>query len=134
MIDLHVHVLGEGEYGDEEARHRFLEFQKKALRKGVRYLGLAEHTYAVDKCFYDMVMKTKRENGLIILLGTEADYGVNSNKALKLAKSVPLDYIIGSVHELNGWAFDLETERWRYGQWDLDELFRHYFRYVQGMV
>lgn len=133
MIDLHVHVLGEGGIDTQLAYERLLEFQNTALRKGIDYLGLAEHTYAVDQEFYEMAMKTKSQD-LNVLLGIEADYDLNADVALELAERVPLDYIVGSVHQLDGWAFDLESEQEQYAQWDPDDLYRRYFSRVRDMV
>ncbi|MBM7855929.1 histidinol-phosphatase (PHP family) [Desulfohalotomaculum tongense] len=66
--------------------------------------------------------------GISIRLGLEVDYiPGHETTAKKILSSLPLDYVLGSVHYLEGWGFDNPDYIHRYKDWDLYELYRRYF-------
>jgi len=69
---------------------------------------------------------------LVIRLGIEADYIAGREEELsKLLSPFDFDYIIGSVHCLNGWAFDNPAHLDEYSRRDIDEVYREYFLLLQ---
>lgn len=65
---------------------------------------------------------------LPILLGGEADYlPAQEHQVAELAAAYPFDYLIGSVHFIDDWAFDHPAEVARYDDWDLADLYARYF-------
>ncbi len=68
---------------------------------------------------------------IAILLGGEADFIPGQEREVEdIAASWPFDYLIGSVHFLDGWAFDHPAEVARYAEWDIGELYERYFGVV----
>jgi histidinol-phosphatase (PHP family) len=47
----------------------------------------------------------------------------------KIIESIPVDYVIGSIHFIGDWNFD--TDQSLYGKWANDKLYEKYFRLVQ---
>jgi histidinol-phosphatase (PHP family) len=75
-------------------------------------------------------------SGIRIKLGIEADYYSPSEEAATraLLAQYPFDYVYGSVHFLDDWAFD-DPER--IAEWDsqnIDTVYEQYFQRVQQAI
>lgn len=95
-----------------------------------RTLAMAED----EMVTYIREVKSLREKtpDLVIRLGIEADYIAGKEKDLRdLLLPFEFDYIIGSVHYLNGWAFDDPAQLDEYPKRDIDEIYREYFHLLQ---
>ncbi len=66
-----------------------------------------------------------------VLLGIEADYfpGRQADIAA-LLNSQPFDYVIGSVHYLDGWGFDNPANLAGFEGRDIDDIYRAYYETV----
>jgi len=80
------------------------------------------------------VIKLREENNdLSIKLGIEADYIPGNNTALnRLLALYPFDYVLGSVHFVNGWAVDNPANKNEYEHINLDEIYAAYFSCLQS--
>ncbi len=80
------------------------------------------------------VIKLREENSdLSIKLGIEADYIPCKKIALsRLLNSHPFDYVLGSVHFVNGWAVDNPANKNEYEHLNLDEIYTAYFSCLQS--
>lgn len=107
-----------------EAVERFVE---AASANGVDEIGFAEHVYyfeqtrrfwtepsQVERCVYDLdryvgAIAEAKERGMPVKLGLEVDYvpGTEAELADVLAR-YPWDYLLGSVHFVDGFAVDQE--------------------------
>lgn len=127
MLDYHMHL----ERGPLtlEWLQRFLD---RAAAAGIQEIGVTEHLYRFREargilwteytaarsvnCVDDYVtlMVQARAAGLPVKFGLEADYvpGKERETARVLAL-FPLDYVIGSVHWLGDWGFDLDPASWQ---------------------
>ncbi|MDO9040514.1 MAG: histidinol-phosphatase HisJ family protein, partial [Bacteroidota bacterium] len=77
-----------------------------------------------------MDLKIKYKNQIKIRYGIEMDYFPGSEKELKdLIESLPVDYVIGSVHFIGDWNFD--TDQSLYGKWPNDQVYGEYFELIQ---
>jgi histidinol-phosphatase (PHP family) len=137
--DYHVHTRfsdGEGGPGDVAAR---------AARLGMREVGIADHLVLPpyddpvdwwDEARFEEYAAAIRAADearpeVRVLFSIEVDYTpVTLEAASAMLRARPPDYVIGSVHFVDGEAFDLadslEGEVWR----DVDRLYRRYYELV----
>jgi histidinol-phosphatase (PHP family) len=130
IVDYHMHLRGPGERVEHtvDAAERFVE---TAARRGVDELGFSEHVYyfrqtadiwdleyQLERCLHDLddycdaVLEAKR-CGLPVKLGLEVDYvGGRQEQLSELLSPYPFDYLLGSVHWLDGLAVDQEPGVW----------------------
>ncbi len=134
LVDYHVHVQGHNdrEYSYEELS----KFVKRAEERGLTEIGLADHDRYWEKIDLEVVRQVARHfPGVIIRVGLEVGYVPGKEEIIrrKFAK-FPLDYVIGSIHEINGWYFDHPAYIAEYTYWDPDELYECYFSLVEKAV
>jgi len=111
--DLHVHTQFSKDSKEEPERYITL-----AIERGIKYLGFSDHIDLdpTDKDYgyyryedalssYNM-LKKKYENNLNLFFATEVTYQQDLEKSIeKNISGRPYDYIIGSVHRLEGITF-----------------------------
>ncbi|MGW6455479.1 histidinol-phosphatase [Streptomyces sp. NPDC055078] len=145
MIDLHTHHNRCG-----HATGSLRDYVLAALDKGVKVLGLSDHTpmfaaeedhalppVAMPKSEFPsyiaeaLALKTEFERSIEILVSTEADYFSGRMDAYTKALSgYPLDYLIGSVHMFEGRDI-FDTRRWEsVHEADLAAIKSRFFRTV----
>jgi histidinol-phosphatase (PHP family) len=126
IVDYHMHLRAPDESIEHtvEAVGRFVE---QASQQGIDEIGFTEHIYYfeqtrhlwtmpyhLERCVYDIepyvdaVVEAKRR-GYPVKLGIEVDYepGREDETAEALAP-YPWDYVLGSIHFLDGLAIDAE--------------------------
>jgi len=142
--DYHLHTMLCGHATGEMA-----EYLVEAARLGIREVGFADHlplyflspektvpNYAmVDNelpRYVEMVKKCAEAAPVGVKLGIEADYAPDHEEKLaSLLAAHPFDYVVGSVHFIEGWAFDSPDEIEEYGQREIDQVFEQYFTLLQ---
>ena len=128
IIDYHMHLRGPddsslGPYSADRAE----EYVETARSRGVDEIGFSDHVYyfrqgaslweipwMVERCaddlddYVDAVLETKGR-GLPVKLGIEVDYfpGLEPGIA-ELLEPYPWDYVLGSVHFVDGFPVDQE--------------------------
>jgi histidinol-phosphatase (PHP family) len=147
VIDMHVHTW--------RCRHGHgtaAEYVAAASERGVRILGFAEHlplpedllqrdshaaSYAMPASelpaylaeVRDAAETAARSGGPRVLLGLEADlHPGNEDHARTVLADLDLDFVLGSVHYIDGWAFDDPDRQDGYRLWSNDALWERYFR------
>ncbi len=130
IVDYHMHLRNPAEEIDHtvEAVERFVE---AAAVAGVDEIGLTEHVYyfrqtreiwslpyQTERCVYDLdaycdaVLEAKRQ-GLPVKLGLEVDFvGPLQPRLDEILRSYPWDYLLGSVHWIDGEAVDQRPGIW----------------------
>jgi len=126
IVDYHMHLRAPDESIEHtvEAVERYVE---AAADRGIDEIGFTEHVYyfeqtralwslpyQVDRCKYDLevyvdaVVEAKRQ-GHPVKLGLEVDYqpGLEEQTA-EVLEPYPWDYLIGSIHFLDGQSIDGE--------------------------
>jgi histidinol-phosphatase (PHP family) len=142
IVDYHMHLRDPGERIDLRlaAVERFAE---TAAARGVDEIGFTEHVYyfrqtgeiwslpyQTERCVYDLdaycdAVLAARRQGLPVKLGLEVDYvGGRQARLAELLEPYPWDYLLGSVHWLDGLAVDLEPGIW--AALPVDEVWRRY--------
>ncbi|MBF7083264.1 histidinol-phosphatase HisJ family protein [Desulfallas sp. Bu1-1] len=145
LPDYHIHTARCGHAGGE--MHEYVE---KALELGLREIGFADHIpmYWLEENERDPSLAMSPERlpeyvaeverlrsyyrGITIKLGIEVDFIPGyEDEARRVLDAYPFDYVLGSVHYIDGWGFDNPAYIEEYKNHDIDELYRKYFKLVQ---
>ena len=145
LPDYHIHTARCG-----HATGSMKEYVEHALARGLKEIGFADHIpmYWLDENrrdpelampdaelprYVEEVEKLRSSyRGINIRLGIEADYIPGCEEQLqRIIQRYPFDYVLGSIHYVNGWGFDNPAYIHRYRETDLDQLYRDYFLLLQ---
>lgn len=146
ILDYHMHLRDPDErvVHSLEAVERFVT---AAAERGVDEIGFSEHVYyfrqtrrvwaldyQTERCVYDLdayvevVLEAKRQ-GMPVKLALEVDYvGEQQDELAALLAPYPWDYLLGSVHWIDGLAVDQQPGLW--ARASVDEVWRRYFAAV----
>jgi len=146
ILDYHMHLRDPDErvVHSLEAVERFVA---AAAERGVDEIGFSEHVYyfrqtrrvwaleyQTERCVYDLdayvevVLEAKRQ-GMPVKLALEVDYvGEQQDELAALLAPYPWDYLLGSVHWIDGLAVDQQPGLW--ARVSVDEVWRRYFAAV----
>ncbi|MBC2721408.1 histidinol-phosphatase HisJ family protein [Desulfosporosinus sp.] len=130
MLDLHVHLLG---HKDREAnRETIRAFLDEATRRGLKEIGFADHDYYWDQMNFPLIREVAKDYpNLAVRIGFEAEYRPHEEDRIKnLLHQFPFDFVLGSVHEFDGWIFDIPEEEHMHHKKDADEFYARYFEVV----
>ena len=155
IVDYHMHLRRPADGMEEidhtvEAAERFVEV---AAERRVDEIGFTEHVYYfrqtkelweqpyyADRCVYDLdtyvdaVLEAKRR-GLPVKLGLEVDYVPGRERETHdLLAPYPWDFLLGSVHEIEGHAIDSDPEEGMWKHFPIEEVWRRYFIALRGAV
>ena len=136
MVDYHMHsVLSDGQ-------DLYEEMVLVAIAKGLDEIGFSDHIClkpvdwtirmedipVMTEQILDLKLKYKDQ--IQIRYGIEMDYFPGTESKLKdIIESIPVDYVIGSIHFIDEWNFD--TDQSLYGKWTNNVLYEKYFKLVQ---
>lgn len=130
-IDYHVHALAHGEY--EYSREWLEKFLERAERQGIAELGFAEHEEFIHRIEFGVVDEAIRSNrrGVQVRTGLEMDYKPGRDDEIRgIIKGQAFDFIIGSIHYIDDWAFDHPDFRDVFEQKDIDKVYERYYNLV----
>lgn len=140
--DYHMHtpLCGHAEGKPEE-------YAQAAVDKGLTEIGFSDHaplvTYHIpDVCMtneqlplYQQMITDAREKfagKLKIKIALEADFIPGWEKQTRaILDAYPYDYVIGSVHFIDGWCFDNPDELEKWDKVNVDEVYRRYYQLLQ---
>ncbi|MBQ9293141.1 MAG: histidinol-phosphatase [Campylobacter sp.] len=136
MVDLHNHT-----HLCNHATGTPLEYAKKAYENGIKIYGFSDHnpmnfdekyrmSFSQIEIYENMIKETKAEfkGKMEILLGYEVDFLENFMPEIILNRKV--DYLIGSVHFLDGWGFDNPEFIGGWENREIDEIYKEYFEKI----
>ena len=145
LIDLHNHTaMCCHAFGEME------EYVNAAVERGIKIFGFAAHSpwmpqddekmalsyQEVD--FYITEVKRlqkKYADKIDILLGMEMDFlPDHTDEAIEFDHKYGFDYIIGSIHHINGWGFDQETQLHLYQKHSVREIYEGYYDLVKQLA
>lgn len=135
--DYHTHTLFSDGHSTPE------EYISPALKENISELGFSDHLTltakqqdwsirldSFEKYIEEILDLKSKTSGLKIKLGIEVDYLEGKEREIeKYINSYPFDYVIGSVHYMDG-PVDYSPDY--YKNRDLGELFRKYFDLVSA--
>lgn len=141
LPDYHLHTSRCGHATGETG-----EYLVSAAAAGMTEVGFADHIYMywlpVERRDPSLAMREEELPlyfrqikeikfscpGLSVKCGLEVDFVPGSEKELAgVLTSYPFDYIIGSVHYIDGWGFDNPSLIDGYRSMDVAEIYRRYF-------
>lgn len=144
LTDYHVHIEN-GDYNLSWIK----KFINTAEKKEINELGISEHSHLFketkDILTNDWLktLQTKELNDYLniiqetnnnikkIKLGIEMDYVPGKEKETeKFLKSADFDYVIGSIHWINGWGFDIPEMEAKWYNSNLENIYKNYFRLI----
>jgi histidinol-phosphatase (PHP family) len=153
IVDYHMHLRRPADGAEEidhtvEAVERFVE---KGRERGVDEIGFTEHVYYfrqtrdlwtmpynLDRCVHDLdrycdaVIESKRR-GFPVKLGLEVDYVPGRERETHdLLEPYPWDYLLGSVHEVEGHPIDADPKLGLWKHFPTEEVWRRYFIALRG--
>lgn len=75
------------------------------------------------------------QQGVTLKLGLECDYFVGGEQELQsLVAGYDWDFLIGSVHFIDGWGFDNPALQHRFRDFEPERLYNHFFETVEQMI
>lgn len=143
LVDYHLHLRDSHERIDHtvEAAERFVE---RARERGIDEIGFTEHVYyfhqtaevwnvpyQTERCKYDLdlyvdALLGAKSRGLPVKIGLEVDYvGGRQDVLAELLEPYPWDFLLGSVHWIDGLAIDQEPGIW--AEHEVGQVWRMYF-------
>lgn len=126
------------------------QYVEHAIASGLDELGFSDHLYLYwvpteerdpelgmadwELDFYvEDVERCRRRyaTDIAIRLSTEADFVPGHEQQLQaILQRYDWDYVVGSVHFIDGWGFDDSRKLAGYAEWDIDALYARYFDLV----
>lgn len=161
MLDYHMHVENYYPFGRTPATRpagtvpmeTFRQFIDSATEHDVQEIAITEHVYhfvqareivdnawADEKCFYDMdeyvtLLQQAQKAGLPIKVGVEMDYVDGKEPIIeRLVRGYPWDFVLGSVHWIGDWGFDLSEHKAEWDRRNVNQAYRDYFRLLGQAV
>lgn len=143
LCDYHIHTARCG-----DAQGDYEEYIQKALELGISEMGFSGHSpqYFLPKeerrresaipeeelslYIQEVEMLREKYKGTItIRVGLELDFVPGKEEAMQaLVDFYSWDYLLLSVHYLDGWPFDHPKYIGRYQEEDINEIYRRYYR------
>jgi len=145
MFDYHLHTnfCGHGK-GEPD------EYVRVAVESGFKEIGFSCHLPKVDEpdpyhamprymlpVYFDRLRSLQKEykDRIRIKIGIEADYLEGYEETISyLLSAFPFDYVLGSVHFLDGWHFTSRAGRDQYFEMEPSEVFPRYFEEVRKVI
>lgn len=147
IVDYHTHLRDESQRVSHtvETVERWVD---EASRRGLNEIGFTEHfyyfletrplltvPYQIDHCHISMepyveAISEAKERGLPVKLGVEVDYYLGREEEIReLLARHPWDFVLGSVHYLDGLGLDQEPSV--VGAYGGEEAYRRYFEMLR---
>lgn len=148
ITDYHVH-LETGPYTMEWLE----EYYKVAKKRGITDLGFSEHAYRFKQSkemllnpwieqrqtedidsYINLVLEAKRQ-GYPVKLGIELDFIPGKEKEIEgFIENYPWDYVIGSIHWIGDWGFDLEEMKNAWSGKEIIDVYMEYFNIIKQLL
>ncbi len=139
LVDYHIHTS----LSDGKGKHE--KFAEKAAEKNIDEIGFSDHFSIVDTKWNTSEkdipfmkekieeLKNNNHSPVAVKFGAEIDYIPGKEREIEnLINSLPLDYVIGSVHFIGDWNFDTSPKQFK-GK-NIEELYKKYFNLLTEAV
>lgn len=156
LLDYHTHT---NLTNSNHALGSMEEYVEQALQRGLAELGFSEHLFVSQmnefrakfaniklsrqtgvaplfKLFDTYVSKIqelqKKYTNIKIKIGTEVDYVPEHEDLIQaILTEYPFDYVIGSIHYLDGWGFDNPVEKDGFNTRDVNDVYLEYLNQIE---
>ena len=125
------------------------EYVRAAVAAGLAEIGFSDHaplpehlregitmTGEQTEEYLSLVGSVQREFGGMIHVraGFEVDYPLHETFDARYFADPRIDYLIGSCHFIDDWAFDHPGYMDGFAKRDIDDIYRRYFELMKGLV
>ena len=134
---------GVSEIGISEHSHGFIEFKDLYYEELIlddsvvgsyqaKWLEKNKFKYSLKDYFKFMQML--KEKGYPVKIGIEICNFKNQEKVKAIIKDYEFDYIIGSVHFLNGWGYDFADIKQVWNDFSLKDIYKWYAEEITNLA
>jgi histidinol-phosphatase (PHP family) len=130
LIDYHLHVVA---HGDRPMTvENILAYCEVAQERGILQMGITEHDRYLDDIDVAAFQEAREKTDVELRLGIEIDFVPGKEERMDHDSSaLPFDYVIGSVHRVEGEEVDRSTDQTIYESWDTYDLYEAYYANVR---
>jgi histidinol-phosphatase (PHP family) len=131
LIDYHLHVVA---HGDRLMTvENILSYCEVARARAIRQMGITEHDRYLDDIDLAAFQEARElSQDVKLRLGIEIDFVPGKVEEMdRFAAELPYDYIIGSVHRVDGEEVDHPDHKEIYDKWDTYDLYEAYYENVR---
>ncbi len=133
MIDYHVHVCADGEYAF--TLERVEKYVEQCRLLGISEIGISEHHEVLEKLDWKVLAPFRQESSPAVRIALEIGYEPGMEADInRMISGQPYDYIIGSLHFIDGWAFDHPDYRHQFEQRNVDQVYSRYYELLEQLV
>lgn len=142
ILDYHMHTPLCGHATGQPS-----EYAAYAIKVGLKEIGFSDHAPLVTHrdpgvsmdfdelpLYHKMIEDVREEfkDQLIIKVGIEVDFASGFEKQSQaIIDAYPYDYVYGSVHYINSWAFDNPQEKNGWDNQKTDDVYRDYYDHLR---
>jgi histidinol-phosphatase (PHP family) len=131
LIDYHLHVVA---HADRPMTvENILAYCDVARERGIRQMGITEHDRYLDDIDLAAFQEARElSQDVELRLGIEIDFVPGEEERMdRFASALPYDYVIGSVHRVDGEEVDRQTDQRIYETYETYELYDAYYSNVR---
>ena len=131
MIDYHLHVVA---HADRPMTvDNILAYCEVARERGIRQMGITEHDRYLDDIDLGAFKEARdKSQDVGLRLGIEIDFVPGKEEQMDHdASALPYDYVIGSVHRVDGEEVDRQSDMRIYEQYETYDLYDAYYANVR---
>jgi histidinol-phosphatase (PHP family) len=131
LIDYHLHVVA---HGDRPMTvENILAYCEVAHARGIRQMGITEHDRYLDDIDLAAFQEARElSQDVELRLGIEIDFVPGQEERMERdATALPYDYVIGSVHRVDGREIDRATDRSVYEEYETYDLYDAFYANVR---
>jgi len=146
LVDYHIHT-----YLCEHASGTPDEYIMRAINSNFIEIGFSDHAPLPADLREGITMRPEEIEGYInlieekkalykdkiaIKIGFEVDYPFKAGTGFKkkYLNDNRIDYLIGSCHFIDDWAFDHPDFLDEFNNRDIDEVYNEYFKIIEGLI
>ncbi|MBI2996406.1 MAG: histidinol-phosphatase [Candidatus Melainabacteria bacterium] len=139
LSDYHTHPQGHKDLPyTQEVLEEWAIYAEQSGLKDVAFTDHGRYHLGINTSeffkFRDRIKKTKN---IYFKLGIEIDNDPESSEAdySWMKKNYDkLDFVLGSVHFIDNWAFDHPSYKEKYSTWNIDDLYSRYFDEMKKLI
>jgi histidinol-phosphatase (PHP family) len=140
-VDYHMHTpLCGHAVGEPEA------YVQQAMKVGLEEIGFSDHAplvtgedprytmkYSELPLYHQMIESTRKKYPhFTIKLGLEADFVPGFEEKTKaILSGYPYDFVIGSIHFIDAWAFDDPDQKTKWKDKNIDQVYLDYYKLLR---
>jgi histidinol-phosphatase (PHP family) len=126
LIDYHLHVVA---HGDRPMTvENILAYCEVAEERGILQMGITEHDRYLEEIDLAAFQEAREQTDVELRLGIEIDFVPGKEERMDHdANALPYDYVIGSVHRVDGEEVDRATDQTIYERWETYDLYEAYY-------